>query len=188
MKYNELLIKRRSIRKFQNKEVPMDMIISMVKESTLAPSAGNEQPWKFIIVNDKDMINRISSECKKNFLERIENNPADYAKKYQKMLSNEAFNIFYHAPALLLILGETGMKNLYVDCALAASYLMMSATSSGLGTCWVNFGTAIHDPEMKEELGIPENHTIVAPIAIGFPEKIPAIPKRKEPNILKTII
>ena len=187
MKFTELLIKRRSIRKFQSKKVPLDVIESVIRESTLAPSAGNEQPWKFIIVNDRGMINRISSECKKNFLERIENNPADYAKKYQKMLSNEAFNIFYHAPALVLILGETGLKNLYVDCALAASYLMMSATSKGLGTCWVNFGTEIHDPRLKEELNIPEDHTIVAPISVGFPEKIPAIPGRKEPQILKVI-
>lgn len=187
LKYTDLIKNRRSIRKFQDKEVPLDVIKSMINDSIHAPSAGNEQPWKFIIVNNRDMINRISSECKKNFLERIAQNPADYAKKYEKMLGNDAFNIFYHAPALVLILGESALKNLFVDCALAASYLMMSATSKGLGTCWVNFGTEIHAPRLKEELGIPENHTIVAPIAIGFPEKIPAIPKRKEPQILRII-
>lgn len=187
MKYADLIKNRRSVRKFQNKTVPLDVIKSMIRDSILAPSAGNEQPWKFIIVNNRAMINRISSECKKNFLERIAKNPADYAKKYEKMLGNDAFNIFYHAPAVVLILGEKGLKNLYVDCALAASYLMMSATSKGLGTCWVNFGTEIHDPRLKEELNIPEDHTIVAPISVGFPEKIPAIPGRKEPQILKVI-
>lgn len=187
MDFKELTRNRRSIRNYQNKEVPMEVLEEIIKDSILAPSAGNEQPWKFIIISSRNMINRISSECKKNFLKRIANNPANYAKKYEKMLSKDAFNIFYHAPAIVLILGETGLKNLYVDCALAASYLMMSATNRGLGTCWVNFGTAIQDQEIKEELGIPANHTIVAPIALGYPEKIPAIPRRKEPQILKMI-
>jgi len=187
MNFEELIKNRRSVRKFQNKEVPIGILEGLIWDSILAPNAGNEQPWKFIIIKQREMINRISSECKKNFLDRIAKNPADYAKKYEKMLNKDAFNIFYQAPAVILILGEASLKNLSVDCALAASYLMMSATSRGLGTCWVNFGTAIRDSEMKVELGIPENHTIVAPIAIGYPEKIPAIPRRKEPQILKMI-
>lgn len=187
MKFSELLLKRRSVRNFQNKAVPKELLKKMIHDSILAPSAGNGQPWKFIIVDDRDMIDRISSECKKNFLERIASNPGDFAARYEKMLRNEDFNIFYHAPAVVLILGETGLKNLYVDCALAASYLMMSATSRGLGTCWVNFGTEIRNPQITEELGIQENHTIVAPIAIGFPEKIPGIPKRKDPQIIDVV-
>ena len=131
------------------------------------------------------MIKRISVESKKNILDRIASNPDDYAKKYEKMLQNEAFNIFYNAPTAILILGEACLKNLYVDCALAASYLMMSATSIGLGTCWVNFGTEIRDSDLCDELGIPENHKIVAPIALGYPKKIPGIPHRREPQILK---
>jgi nitroreductase len=103
------------------------------------------------------------------------------------MLQNEAFHIFYHAPAVVLILGEENLKNLYADCSLAAGYLMMSAASKGLGTCWVNFGTEIYDPELRKELGIDKNLTIVAPMALGYPEKIPATPNRKEPQILKVI-
>jgi len=88
---------------------------------------------------------------------------------------------------VLLILGYSHLKNLYIDCSLAASYLMMAATSRGFGTCWVNLGSEIHDPEMINELGIPDDYTIVAPIIIGYPEKIPPIPKRKQPEILKII-
>ena len=87
----------------------------------------------------------------------------------------------------MLILGSTHLKNLYVDCALAAGYLMMAATSRGLGTCWVNFATEIQDPELKQELGIPDDCTIVAPMALGYPEKIPAAPKRKDPDILAIV-
>ena len=64
---------------------------------------------------------------------------------------------------------------------------MLAAASRGLGTCWVNFGTEIHDPEIINELGIPDNCTIVAPIILGYPEIIPGAPKRKEAEILKII-
>lgn len=131
-------------------------------------------------------MKRISNESKKNILARIEANPNDYAKKYQKMLQNDSFNVFYNAPCLVMILGLSNLKNVSVDYALAASYFMMAAVTRGLGTCWVNFGTEIHDPDMKNELGIPQNCTIVAPINIGYPEKVPPIRKRKKPEILSS--
>ena len=84
-------------------------------------------------------------------------------------------------------MGENDVKNLQLDCTLAASYLMMSATSKGLGTCWINFAKEITDSDLLLETGIPENHTIVAPIIIGYPEVVPSIPKRKEAQILKAI-
>ena len=187
MTFDELLKNRRSIRKYQDKPVAVDLIQEMIKESTFAPNAGNEQPWQFIIVNNREMLKKISDESKKNILARIAANPNDYAKKYQVMLENESFNVFYNAPCLVMILGLSHLKNLSVDCALAASYFMMAASSRGLGTCWVNLGTEIHDPEMLRELAIPDNCTIVAPIILGYPENIPPVPKKKEPEILRII-
>lgn len=187
MTFDELIRNRRSIRKFTDTPVSMEMVHELIQQSTFAPNAGNEQPWKFIVVNSKRMINKISDECKKNILARIGANPDDYAKKYQGMLKNESFNVFYNAPCLVMILGFSELKNLFVDCAMAGGYLMMAAVNSGLGTCWVNFGTEIHDPAMKYALGIPDNCKIVAPIILGYPEAIPAIPKRKDPEVLKII-
>lgn len=107
MNLSDLLLNRRSVRNYQPKPVPIDIIKNIINDSILAPSAGNEQPWKFVVVRNKEMIDRISAECKKNFLERIGSNPNDYAKKYERMLQNEAFHIFYHAPAVVFIIGET---------------------------------------------------------------------------------
>jgi len=187
MTFDEMLKKRRSVRRYQDKSVSLEIIQEMIKESTFAPNAGNEQPWKFIIVNNREMLKRMSDESKKNILARIADNPDDYAKKYKGMLQNESFNVFYNAPCLVIILGPSNFKNLYVDCALAAGYFMMAATSRGLGTCWINLGTEIKDPGMISELGIPDDCTTVAPIIVGYPEKIPPAPKRREPEILKII-
>ncbi|MEJ2057735.1 MAG: nitroreductase family protein [Desulfofustis sp.] len=162
MTFDELLINRRSVRKYKDTPVSNEVIKEMIRESTFAPNAGNEQPW-------------------------IAADPDDYAHKYKGMLENKSFNVFYNAPCLMMILGVSSLKNLYVDCALAASYFMLAAASRGLGTCWVNLGTEISDPDMIHELGIPENHTIVAPITLGYPEQIPSAPKRKEPVIIKII-
>ena len=187
MTFEEILESRRSIRDYQDKPVSIEIIKEIIKDSILAPSAGNEQPWKYVIVSNKEMLKKMSDDSKKNILAHIAANPDDYAKKYESMLMNESYNVFYNAPCLVIIFGEKDLKNLCVDCALAASYFMMSAVSRGLGTCWVNLGLAINDPEIIEELGIPENCQIVAPIILGYPVKIPTAPKRNAPEITKII-
>ena len=187
MTFDELLLNRRSVRKYTDTPVSTEVVRELIRESTFAPNAGNEQPWKFIIVNDSQWLKKISDESKKNILARIAADPDDYAHKYKGMLQNESFNVFYNAPCLVMILGLSSLKNLYVDCALAASYFMMAATSRGLGTCWVNLGAEIKDPEMIGELGIPDNCTIVAPIIVGYPQKLSSAPTRREPEILKII-
>lgn len=187
MIFTELLTARRSVRNYREEQVEPDIIKEMIKESTLAPSSGNEQPWKFIIVSDKDMLKKMSDESKKNILARMAANPGDYANKYKRMLENENFNVFYNAPSLVLVIGPANLKNVLVNCALAASYFMFAAASRNLGTCWVNLGMDIQDPEMIKKLGIPEGFRIVAPIIVGYPVKIQSAPARNEPEIIKII-
>jgi len=184
MTFSDVILKRRSIRKYLEKPVEINFLQDIIQESTLAPSAGNEQPWKFIIVQNPDLLHKISEECKKNLLGRIASNPNDYAKKYERMLQKENFSIFYNAPCLILILGESHVKNLLYDCTLAAGYLMLSVAAKGLGTCWINFAKEIKSQSLLDQIGIPENHTIVAPMIIGYPAIEPSPPKRKAPIIL----
>jgi nitroreductase len=185
--FSELLKKRRSIRDFEDKEVSLEIIKEIIKESCLAPSAANGQPWRFIIVNNKDVIKRLSDESKKNLIFNIEQSSDSPSKKYEAALRNPAFNVFYNAPCLVYIVGYKDIRNLYVDCALSACYFMFCASSRGLGTCWVGLGTSIQDPDLLKLIGMPEDHKIVTPLIVGYPKNIPNIPERMEPQILKIV-
>ncbi|MDY6934770.1 MAG: nitroreductase family protein [Spirochaetota bacterium] len=183
----DLLIIRRSIRDFEERTVPQNLIMDIIKDSCLAPSSGNGQPWKFIIVNNQDLIKRLSDDSKKNILSSIEKDPTSPSKKYEGILKDKNFNVFYNSPSLIMIVGANNHRSTYVDCTLAACYFMLSASARGLGTCWINLGADIRAHDLLEEIGLPEGHKIVAPIILGYPKEIPSIPSRKEPQILRVI-
>jgi nitroreductase len=186
--YFELLKTRRSIRDFEDKNVPLDVIGDIIRESCLAPSSGNQQPWRFIIINDRSLIKRLSDESKRNLVSYMERNPDAPVKKYENALRNIYFNVFYNAPCLIYILGLKAIGSAQIDCALAASYLMFSAAARRLGTCWVALGKHIQDPRLLEEIGMPEDCKIVAPIIVGYPKNIPDVPGRMEPQMIRPII
>jgi nitroreductase len=175
----ELLKTRRSIRDFQDKEVPIELVQAIIKETCMAPSSGNGQPWKFIVVNNRNKIRELSDESKKNLLSYMEKDPASPLKTYETALRNKDFIVFYNAPCVVYIAGAKEVRSLWVDCSLAACYFMFSAAARGLGTCWVDLGSQIRSPEILKELGFPEESHIVAPLALGYPKSIPGPPERK---------
>jgi nitroreductase len=187
MDFFDLLVKRRSIRDFEEKEVSVEVVKEIIRDSCLAPSSGNGQPWKFIIVNNKDWIKKLSAESKKNLLAAIEKNPNSPIKKYEAAMRNKDFNVFYNAPCLVYIAAPKEVRSLYVDCALLACYFMFAATARDLGTCWVALGSEIRDPEILRAIGMPEDCQIIAPIIVGYPKNIPTAAIRNEPQILKII-
>ncbi len=185
--YFELLKRRRSIRDFEAREVPLELIMEIIKESCLAPSSGNGQPWRFIVVNDKDCIRRLSDESKRNLVSHLERDPESPTKKYEATLRDEGFNVFYNAPCVVFIVGPKEIGTLQVDCTLAACYFMFSACTRGLGTCWIGLGKHIQNPQLLKLIGMPEDCQIVAPIIVGYPKSIPNPPERMEPRILKIV-
>jgi nitroreductase len=185
--YSELLKLRRSIRDYEAKEVPLDTVKEIIRESCLAPSSGNGQPWRFVVVNNREVIKRLSDESKRNLLADIEHNPASPSRNYEGALRDESFNVFYNAPCLVFIGGSKSLLSLQVDCALAASYFMFSACERGLGTCWIGLGRFIQDPELRKLIGMPEDYQIVAPVILGYPTTTPTEAARMEPQILKIV-
>lgn len=185
--FSELLQKRRAIRDFEEREVPSKIIDEILQESTLAPSASNNQPCRFVVVQCRKTIKALSDESKANLLRDHAENKIKLHADYVTFLQNENFNVFYNASCLIYIVGAKSVGSLDVDAALAASYIMFSAAARGLGTCWVALGANIRDPQLKGELGISDNHRIVAPIILGYPKEIPAATKRHAPEILRVI-
>ncbi len=185
--FASLLQKRRAIRDFQDKEVPPAVVREIIQDACLAPSAGNGQPWKFIVIHNRDWMRRLSEESKKNNLSQIEKDPNSPMKKYEVRLRDKDLNVFYNAPCLVYIVGSRDVRSCAVDCALAACYFMFAATARGLGTCWVALGADLRDPLILKGIGLPESCRIVAPIILGYPKSIPSAPVRNDPEILKIL-
>ncbi len=183
----ELLKTRRSIREFQDKEIPLELVRDIIKDSCMAPSSGNGQPWKFVVVNNRQWIRKLSDESKSNLVSTIEKDPASLLKKYEANLRNKEFNIFYNAPCMVYIVARREVRSLWIDCSLAACYFMFSAAARGLGTCWVMLGSDVRKPEILKAMGLDDTYQIVAPIIVGYPQRPPGLPVRNEPEILKII-
>jgi nitroreductase len=187
MDFFELLEKRRSVRDYEDKEVPLELVQEIINDTIKAPNAGNMQLWRFVIINSREWLKKISDSCKQTIVSDIDSNPNSGWKSYESAMRDENFNMFYSAQSLVYIVGTAKSQTIVWDCSIAASYFMLSAAARGLGTCWVAQGAQLSDPEMLAELGIPENYRIVAPIILGYPKSIPPMPERKEPKILKVL-
>ena len=187
MDFKTLLRNRRAIREFQDREVPLDIVKEILQDTCLAPTASNGQPCRFIIIKDSKYLKKLSDESKKNFLADIAANPQSPLTKYEEYLQDENFNVFYNAPCAVFFIGPKNVPSAEVDTALTVAYFMFSATSRGLGTCWIGLGANIRSPQILDEMCITEEYEIVAPIIVGYPVSIPEPSERHAPDIVKVI-
>lgn len=187
MDFKALLMNRRSIRNFQDREVPLSVLEEILQDTTLAPTASNRQPCRFIVIRDRERIRALSDESKRSLLEDLSRYPDSPIKQYEGALRDRQFNVFYNAPCLIYVIGPRDLFSLEVDCGLTAAYLMFSAASRGLGTCWIGLGAHIRDRAILGEIGVPDDCRIVAPIILGYPEGIPPASERHAPEIVKVI-
>jgi len=187
MDFETLLKNRRSIREFQDREVPLSVLKEILQDTCLAPTASNRQPIKFVIIRDREMIRKLSNESKKSLLDDLIRNPSLPLKQYEAALRDGQFNVFYNAPCLVLFVGPKDVYSLDVDCGLTAAYFMFSATSRGLGTCWIGLGAHVRDRKILGEIGVSLDCRIVAPVIIGYPKSIPSASERHTPDILKIL-
>ena len=182
MDINEAISGRRSTREYTTQAVDEETIHRLIEVAVLAPNAVNEQPCTFTVVRDQDLLDRISRDAKSHMLATM---PAGaQSAHFHSMLGNEGFQIFYHAPVLILISGNAQGPWIVEDCALAAENLMLAAYASGLGTCWIGFAqNFLRTPEGKRSLGLPSEWVPVAPIIVGHPKAMPIPVPRKVPEI-----
>ena len=157
MELSEAITKRRSIRAFKLQDVTYETVEKLIDAARHAPSAGNVQPWAFLIARNLET---------------------------KKKLAGAAFNQAFveDAPVVIVVCADENRssmrygrrgKMLYCiqDTAAATQNILLTAYSLGLGTCWVG---AFNEEVVKKALHAPEGIRPVAVIPVGYPNRIPS--------------
>lgn len=154
---------RRSIRAFKNQDVPEEIIKKLIEAARWAPSAGNIQPWEFVIVRKPETKRRLAAAALSQTF--IEEAPVVIVVCANENRSMQGY-------------GMRG-KTLYCiqDTAAAAQNILLTAYSLGLGACWVG---AFREEEAREILKVPHGVRPVAIIPVGYPDETP-MPRSRRP-------
>jgi len=150
----EAIRTRRSIRKFRPKPIPDEKLEIIREAGRLAPSAGNRQPWRFVVVKDP--------ERKKNLAKAADN---------QMFIAN--------AGVIIVALGdpEASPRWFKQDPMIAVEHMILAATALGYGSCWIG---AFNEDRVKRILKIPEELAVIALLPIGFSDESPP-PRARKP-------
>ncbi len=151
----ELLLNRRSIRKYKTSPVADKKMEQILQAGLLAPSSRGKQPWEFIVVQDKDTLQQLG-KCR---------------HPQQVFLPQ--------TPAAIVVLGDTAMTDVWVeDCSIALTLMQMEAQKLGLGSCWVQIRNRQAQGEqqssnafVKALLNVPEQYDVLAILALGEPDE-----------------
>ncbi|NMC63220.1 MAG: nitroreductase family protein [SAR324 cluster bacterium] len=158
----ESILSRRSIRKFQDKSVPNELVTEILKAAMAAPSANNKQPWHFIVVKDKKHLQEIAK-----------------VHPYAKMASEAALAI--------IVCGDPGLEfapGYWIqDCSAATQNILLAAHELGLGAVWCGvYPREERVKEIKEAFEIPDNIIPLNVIPIGYPGEEKGASNRYDPN------
>lgn len=191
---------RRSNRLFKDKPVPRELLHRIVEPGRFAPSAGNNQPWKFIVITSQRTIKELERRAMTS-LRMLKN--SYFAKTGRRsplktvfftlgsLFSPNKFDprpmtamekadltenkIYFDAPAVILILKDKrGISNPDLDAGICGQNMVLAAHSLGLGTCWISLPIEpLGMPMMagfRKKIGIPSRYQAVTSIAVGYPK------------------
>jgi nitroreductase len=178
----EVIKNRRSVRQFKPDPVPEEHLLKIVDAARMAPCAGNEQPWKFIIVQDKKLIDALRDECVKAIEAQLkqENRLSGDALKaeLQKRVDNWVTGRL-SAPAYIVVLVDGQRKypayNQH-DGPLAAGTLLLAARALGYGTVYLTDSISVE--ATKKVLNIPDRYIRVCITPVGVPVQWPTKEKK----------
>ena len=156
--FYELIASRRSIRKYRPEPVEREKLLRILDAARIAPSAGNRQPWHYVVVTDEQVKRRLREA---------------YDQEW-----------FYTAPVIVCACGQPsrsavrkdGRDYRDVDVAISFDHLVLAATAEGLGTCWVG---AFEPAVVREVLQIPDGIEPIVMTPLGYPDESPKARERK---------
>jgi nitroreductase len=133
--------KRKSVRAYDSRPVPEDVLMKVLETGRIAPSASNIQPWHFIVVKDPERRKALSDG------------------KWAKFLTE--------SPVVIVGCGNKKKSPGWhvVDVTIAMQQMVIAATAEGLGTCWIG---SFYEDKVRKALKVPEELRIVAMLAVGY--------------------
>jgi len=192
-----LILERRSVRSFKDKQVPEYMVRRMLEAARFAPSAGNAQPWKFVVIRDKEIIDEMERDivrwCKifKFFIDwrtsplgrraawllsqisiRVKSNqlhPIPFGAIC--LIAEGKLGAFHGAPTVILLLEDRrGVSRPQVDIGCCGQNMVLAANSMGLGTCWIGFVELLkYGLKWRRRFGVEFPYRFCEAIVVGFP-------------------
>ena len=182
MELEDAIFARRAVREYTDESISRGVLKKLIVAAVQAPSAVNEQPWIFTVVQDRALLATLSREAK---IHLLRSTPTSLAPNHLRALLEEpAFDILYHAPVLIVISSTTPGNWAVENCSLAAQNLMLTAHAAGLGSCWIGFAQLwLATQEGKMALQISPTSYPVAPIIVGRVRVAPMPVPRSEPRI-----
>ena len=199
----ETIKKRQSVRLYEQKQVPKEIINTIIEAGNLAPSTGDEkeveeggkkrkitdyQPWRFVVVEDpefKQKLFQTIEPIRSNFYERLKETMPDMYERGMKLyevLEEPKDLIFYSAPVIIYVIGPASNS---IGCSMVCENIMLAAVSFGLGSCYVGFGAIVKtNDEVVKILELTKKERIYGPIVIGYPK---ANPSQKQAKILSEL-
>lgn len=148
MEYTDLIKKRRSIRRYKPEPISDQNLKTVLEAARLAPSSGNRQCWRYIVVTDQNIKTRL-------------------AEVGEKWVSE--------APVIIVACADPeasghkpGIDYFLVDIGISFEHLILAAANLGLGTCWI---AAFDEVQVKEALGVPDEIRVVAYTPLGYPDE-----------------
>jgi nitroreductase len=156
----DVIKKRRSTRKYKEDEIPEEVLHRVLEAARLAPSGKNYQPWKLVLVKDKELKVKLAQAAR------------------GQMFIAEAPVIIAACGFPEQSYGRQGnyMRSWPIDVTIAIAHLMLQAAEDGLGTCWIG---AFEEKEVKPLLGIPDDVRVLALTPLGYPDESPPDQGRK---------
>jgi len=181
----DALAKRASVREYAATPVSREMVGTLLAAAVRAPTAMHQEPWSFVVVQDRSVLRQISETAKPLFLDELHRSHRDRGGGAPSPFADPAFDIFHGAGTLIVICGPERGPFVAADCWLAAENLMLAAFTLGLGSCVIGSAVAaLNTPQLREMLKIPAGVQAMAPIVVGHPAKQAASTPRKAPTVL----
>ena len=180
----EAMHKRRSVRSYEPKPIPRDVINTIIEAGNQAPSTMGMvkgvlrfQPWRFVVVEDPEFKQKLLQTAlpiwKKMTESMKETDPEIYEKamKLYEAMPEPKDMVYHGAPVILFIIGP--IRNA-VSCALACENIMLDACALGLGSCYTGFGAMVKGhADIVQALELTDGERIYGPILLGYPKDAP---------------